>query len=151
MRIRRFALLLAVLTLVLMPRVGKSQGTQPEKKKSVVSLGQNYPNPFNPEARINFKVDEYPSCPGGATKLHRVTLKVFNILAQVVAVPQLTGGSGGVAGGQRLDGAMLPCGDYVAFWNGKYLDSSREVASGVYIWQIDVDGVRDTKRSTVAK
>ena len=150
MRIRRFALPMAVLALVLMPRVGKAQGTQPSQKKSVVSMGQNYPNPFNPESRIQFQVGGYPAC-AESGKQYRVTLKVFNILAQVVAVPQLTGGSGGVAGGQRLDGVMLPCGEYVAYWNGKYLDSSREVASGVYIWSIDVDGNRVTKRSTVAK
>ena len=148
MRIRRFALACAVLTLVLMPRVGKSQGTQPEKKKSVVSMGQNYPNPFNPESRIKFWVDS--ACTQGG-KQHRVNLKVYNILAQVVAVPQLEGSTGGVAGGQRLENAILPCGEYIAYWNGKYLNTSREVASGVYIWSIDVDGERVTRRSTVAK
>lgn len=150
MRIRRFALVLTVLTLVLMPRVGMAQGAPPAQKKSVVSMGQNYPNPFNPESRIRFTVGDYPSCSEGG-KQYRVNLKIYNILAQVVAVPQLEGASGGVAGGQRLENVMLPCGDYVAFWNGKYLGTSREVASGVYIWAIDVDGVRVTRRSTVAK
>jgi hypothetical protein len=77
---------------------------------------------------------------------------VFNILVQLVAVPQLEGGSGSVAGGQRLENAMLACGQYTAYWNGKYLGSSREVASGIYLWALDVDGKRIAAiRSTVAK
>jgi len=151
MRIRRFALLMAVLTLVLMPRVGKSQGTQPGKKKAVVSVSSVYPNPSNPESRAKFAVGDYPACVGDG-KQYRVTVKIFNILAQVIKVPQLVGGSGGVAGGgQRLEGVALPCGEYVAYWNGKVLDSSREAPSGVYIWSFDVDGVRQTQRATVAK
>ena len=150
MRFRWSALVLAVLALVLMPRVGKSQGTQPAPKKAA-SLGQNYPNPFNPESRIPFTVGDYPSCSEGG-KQYRVTLRVFNILAQLVAVPQLEGGSGSVAGGQRLENAMLACGQYTAYWNGKYLGSSREVASGIYLWALDVDGKRIAAiRSTVAK
>lgn len=147
----RFALPLAVLALVLMPRVGKSQGTQPVKQKSVVSAGKVYPNPSNPESRWTFQVGDYPACSEGG-KQYRVTVKILNILVQVVKVPQLEGGSGGVAGGgQRLEGAMLPCGEYTAYWNGKYLDTSREAASGVYIWSATVDGKTVTQRATVAK
>ncbi|MDA1081264.1 MAG: hypothetical protein O2973_06240 [Gemmatimonadetes bacterium] len=82
MRIRWSALAVIVLTLVLMPRVGQSQVTQPEQKKSVVSMGQNFPNPFNPESRIQFTVGGYPSCaaepvndfetPGGLSLLSSV-------------------------------------------------------------------------------
>ena len=147
---RRIALLMAVLALVLMPRVGKSQSTQPEKKKAVVSISSVYPNPSNPESRMTFAVGDYPACSGDG-KQYRVTVKILNILLQIVKVPQLTGGSAGVAGGQRLEGVMLPCGEYTAYWDGKYLDSAREAASGVYLWSIDVDGQRVTKRATVAK
>ncbi|MDA1081461.1 MAG: hypothetical protein O2973_07255 [Gemmatimonadetes bacterium] len=80
-----------------------------------------------------------------------MTLKIFNILTQVVAYPQLEGSSGGVAGGQKLDNVLLPCGQYVGYWNGKYHGTSREVASGVYYWQIAVDGQKVVTRSTVAK
>ena len=146
----RIALPLAVLALVLMPRVGKSQGTQPVKQKSVVSAGKVYPNPSNPESWCKFQVGDYPTCSDGG-KQHRVTVKIFNILAQVVKVPQLSGGSGSVAGGQRLENVLLPCGEYVAYWNGKYLDTSREAASGVYLWTAEVDGQRVTQRATVAK
>ncbi len=152
MRIRRSAQLLAVLTLVLMPRVGKAQSTQPDphQKKPVVSLGQNYPNPFNPESRIPFTLGDYPTCSDGG-KQYRVTLRIFNLLAQVVAYPLLEGSSGGVAGGQRLENVLLPCGQYTAYWNGKYLGTSKEAASGVYYWQIVADGQSQIRRSLVAK
>lgn len=152
MRIRRSAQLLAVLTLVLMPRVGKAQSAQPDpqQKKPVVSLGQNYPNPFNPESRIPFTLGDYPTCSDGG-KQYRVTLKIFNLLAQVVAYPLLEGSSGGVAGGQRLENVLLPCGQYTAYWNGKYLGTSKEAASGVYYWQIIADGQSQIRRSLVAK
>lgn len=152
MRIRRSAQLFAVLTLVLMPRVGKAQSAQPDpqQKKPVVSLGQNYPNPFNPESRIPFTLGDYPTCADGG-KQYRVTLKIFNLLAQVVAYPLLEGSSGGVAGGQRLENVLLPCGQYTAYWNGKYLGTSKEAASGVYYWQIIADGQSQIRRSLVAK
>jgi hypothetical protein len=151
MRIRRSALIFAVLTLGLMPRVGQAQSGQSSKKpKSVVALDQNYPNPFNPESRIKFTLGDYPSCTESG-KQFRVSLKVYNLLMQVVAVPQLEGSSGGVAGGQRLDNVMLPCGQYTAYWNGKYLGTSQEVASGVYYWQITADGEKQVRRSLVAK
>jgi hypothetical protein len=151
MRIRRSALAVVVLALVLMPRVGQSQGTQPAPSKPVAKLGQNYPNPFNPEARAPFTIGDYPTCPEGGRR-YRVTLRVYNILAQVVAIPQLEGSSGGVAGGQKLQNVLLPCGQYTAYWNGKYIGTSREVASGVYIWRIEVDGRAGPGiKSTVAK
>ncbi|MEA3247282.1 MAG: hypothetical protein U9Q74_14105 [Gemmatimonadota bacterium] len=141
-----------MLTLVLMPRVGKAQSAQPDpqQKKPVVSLGQNYPNPFNPESRIPFTLGDYPTCSDGG-KQYRVTLKIFNLLAQVVAYPLLEGSSGGVAGGQRLENVLLPCGQYTAYWNGKYLGTSKEAASGVYYWQIIADGQSQIRRSLVAK
>lgn len=153
MRIRRLALAGAVLILGLMPRDGQSQGSTPTQvQKQSGRLGQNYPNPFNPETWIPFDVGSDPANCGGDRKLYRVRLRILNVLAQQVSVPQLEGGSGGVAGGQLLDNALLPCGSYTAYWNGKYLNSSREAASGVYVFTLEVDGkVTAVKRSTVAK
>jgi hypothetical protein len=77
---------------------------------------------------------------------------VYNVLAQLVAVPRLQGGNGDVPGGQKLDGhVVLPCGEYTAWWNGNYLDTDREVASGVYIYRLEVDGRALTWKGTVAK
>jgi hypothetical protein len=143
----RWSALALVLTLVLMPRVGKSQGTQPQKPKSVVSMGQNYPNPFNPETRIPFAVGDPPTCTDSGRQ-HVVSLKVFNLLAQLVAVPVLQGGP---EAGQPLNGIKLSCGQYTAYWNGNYLDTSREVASGVYLYRLEVDGKVIVKKMFVAK
>lgn len=152
MRNRRLALVGLVLTLGLMPRVGQSQGTaSTEQKPQGGSLGKSYPNPFNPEQRTDFSVGSYPDCSADKAQ-HKVSLVILNVLAQRVAVPQLFGSSGGVAGGQYLEGALLPCGHYTAYWNGKYQGTSREAASGVYVWVLDVDGKRmGAQRVTAAK
>ncbi|MBM4195090.1 MAG: hypothetical protein FJ202_12035 [Gemmatimonadetes bacterium] len=152
MRKCRLALLVAMLILVLMPRDGQSQSGQSNARKSAGALSQNYPNPFNPETRSAFTVGQFEQgCPEGGRQ-YKVSLRVFNILAQQVAVPQLEGGSAGVAGGQRVENMSLPCGRYTVYWNGKYDGTQREVASGVYLWALEVDGVRvGVKRSTVAK
>jgi hypothetical protein len=113
-------------------------------------MDQNYPNPFNPESRIKFTLGDYPACSDGGHQ-YRVSLKIFNVLSQVVAYPQLEGSSGGVAGGQRLENVSLPCGQYTAYWNGKYGNTLREVASGVYYWRIVADGQPQVVRSLVAK
>lgn len=151
MRIRRSVIALAMLTLVLMPRVGMSQGKATGEKRKVATMSQNYPNPYNPDTHVDFFVGGYPECtdPG---KKYRVTMRIFNVLAQSVAVPELRGSSSGVAGGQKLQNVSLPCGKYTAFWDGKYAKSGREVASGVYIFAVDVDGKREFAiNSTVAK
>jgi hypothetical protein len=45
----------------------------------------------------------------------------------------------------------LKCGAYTAYWDGHYLDSSREVASGVYLYRIEVDGEVKVKKMIVSK
>jgi hypothetical protein len=151
MRIRRSAIALAMLTLVLMPRVGQSQGKATDGRRKVATMSQNYPNPYNPDTHVDFTVGGYPECTD-LSKRYRVTMRVFNILTQPVAVPELRGSSSGVAGGQKLQNVSLPCGRYTAFWDGKYAKTGREVASGVYMFALDVDGQRDAViKSTVAK
>lgn len=110
-----------------------------------VSLGRNYPNPFNPETWIPFQVPE-----ALFTVDHRpvVSLRIYNVLAQLVAIPILQGS------GQTLDKVTLEwngTGDYVAYWDGKYMGTNREAASGVYVYQLEVDGVRRTERMTIIK
>ena len=146
----RWLALVAVLTLVLMPRFGQAQSATTPQKAPSVTLGQNYPNPFNPETRGAFEVTGAPSCPEGG-KQHRVTLRIYNILMQVVAVPQLQGGTGSVAGGQLLENVLLPCGQYTWYWNGFYRLTGQEAASGVYILIADVDGRKTSMKMTVHK
>ena len=142
MRFRWSAIAIGVLALGFMPRQGMAQGSQqPGQKQSAGQLGQNYPNPFNPETRIPFTIGDAPSCQDGG-KQYRVTLRVYNLLAQLAAVPVIQGGSGNVAGGQPLENILLTCGQYTAYWDGKYLNTQQEVASGIYMYALEVDGKR---------
>jgi hypothetical protein len=146
----RWSALALVLTLVLMPRVGSAQSSGTTQKAPGRTLKQNYPNPFNPETRGPFEILGEPACPEGG-KLHRVTLKIYNILMQEVAVPVLQGGTGSVAGGQPLDRVSLPCGQYTWYWNGNYRRTGQEAASGVYILVVDVDGHKESLKMSVKK
>ncbi len=110
-------------------------------------LGQNYPNPFNPSTTIPFVIGDYPVCTDAARQ-YRVTLRVYNVLAQLVAIPILQGEP---APGQSVQNLLLACGRYTAYWNGNYLTTSREVASGIYLYQIQVDGRATVKKMLVMK
>ena len=150
MKLRWGALLLVLALSALMPQVLTAQGTQGTgRERRSEPLKQNYPNPFNPETRIPFTIgDEQCSDPG---RQYKVSLRIYNILSQLVAIPILQGGTGGVAGGRPLVDVMLTCGEYVAYWDGKYKDSGREVASGVYLYQLQIDRQSFVKRMLVTK
>lgn len=147
----RWSALLAVLTLILMPRVGFAQAAATTAQKSpVAKLEQNYPNPFNPETRIPFSVGGYPTCTDPSHQ-YKVTLRIYNVLMQLVAIPVIQGGAGNVAGGQPLQNVLVPCGQYVAYWNGNYLNTRKEAASGVYLYALEVDGQRLVNKMIVMK
>ena len=96
-----------------------AQGQQSSRENRTGSeLRQNYPNPFNPETRIAFSVGGYPNCID-PSRQYRVSLRIFNLLAQQVAVPVLQGAAAGVSGGQSLENVFLTCGEYTAYWDGK--------------------------------
>lgn len=114
-----------------MPRASQAQANK--GKKPSVTLGQNYPNPFNPETRIDFTVGDVPTCADNG-KQYRVSLKIYNLVSQMVAIPVLQGS------GSQLNSMLIPCGKYTAYWDGKVLNSGREAASGVYYYRIEVDG-----------
>ncbi|MBI3365903.1 MAG: T9SS type A sorting domain-containing protein, partial [Ignavibacteriae bacterium] len=93
-----------------------------EELPSKLELLQNYPNPFNPVTTIEFTLPE-PS---------RVTLKVFNILGQEVAV--------------LLDDAIMDDGRQLVDF-----DASR-LSSGVYFYQLYAEGVSgNSKPNSLAK
>ena len=146
----RWAALLFVLALgAMMPRNAAAQATPPPSRERSpgFDLKQNYPNPFNPTTTIPFTIGDFPECTDGAT--HRVSLRIYNVLAQLVAIPILQGGD--VAAGQELLNLPLRCGSYTAFWDGKYRNSSQDVASGVYLYRLDVDGKSVFRKMFVAK
>ena len=146
----RWAALALVLALsAFAPRLAAGQGTQPGGDQSQVAvLGQNYPNPFNPTTTIPFMVGDAPSC-GDRSRLYRVSLRIYNVLAQLVAVPVLQGTTNNA--GQPVTNVTLSCGQYTAYWDGTYLSSSREVASGVYLYRLEVDGTIKVKKMIVMK
>jgi len=139
--------LLLVAGLVLgTPQAGQAQAPA---RTGQVELLQNYPNPFNPATTIPFRLSEAMFANG-----HRpvVTMRIYNVLAQLVAIPSLQ------ASGEPLDGVSLECRDvrdgycdFSAYWDGKYMGTDREAASGVYVYQLVVDGRRISRRMVVMK
>ncbi|HEY3220310.1 MAG TPA: hypothetical protein VGJ80_06235, partial [Gemmatimonadales bacterium] len=113
----------------------------------LVELKQNYPNPFNPATTIPFTLNGDLFANGHRP---RVSLKIYNVLAQLVAVPILQGT------GEALADLELTCSTagssacaFNAYWDGKVLNTDAEAASGVYIYQLIVDGRRFTKKMII--
>ena len=138
----------AVLRLGLWAAVGAGeawgQGTGPPP---TVQLKQNYPNPFNPATTIPFTLSADLFANG-----HRpvVSLKIYNALAQLVATPILQGS------GEPLDNLQLACSSptecaFSAYWDGNVRGTGQQAASGVYIYQLVVDGRRFTKKMIIMK
>ena len=145
----RWASLWLVLALsAIMPHALSAQGTETPGRGSRGVLKQNYPNPFNPETRIPFTIGDEPCT--NPSRQYRVTLRIYNILSQPIAVPVLQGGTGGVAG-KPLDGVMLTCGEYTAYWDGKVRNTTREAASGVYLYRLQVDNSSVSRKMIVVK
>ena len=145
----RWAALVSVLTLGVMmtPRHVAGQGTQGGGRTPAAVLGQNYPNPFNPTTTIPFGVGDEPC--SDHSRVYKVTLRIYNVLAQLVAIPIMQGTSG--SAGQRVEGVALTCGQYTAYWDGNYMQSGREVASGVYLYRLEVDGKIWVRKMIVMK
>jgi hypothetical protein len=102
----------------------------PEEPTSVptcFALHQNYPNPFNPSTKIPFTVH------GSQFKVHRpvhTSLVVYNILGQRVRT--------------LVDEERLP-GTHRVIWDGRD-DKGRDVASGIYLYQLTAEDQTLTRR-----
>ena len=103
-----------------------------------VELKENYPNPFFPATTIPFTISQQ-LCARGHQPV--VSLKIYNVLVQMVAIPVLVNGPA-----ERLDSLRLRCGEFRAYWDGKYADGRREATSGIYYYQLSVDGERYTRK-----
>jgi len=112
---------------------------------SPVRLDQNYPNPFNPETTIPFTLSQEL----WEVEKPVVSLRIYNVLAQLVAVPMLQGT------GERFENIELEwngTGRFEAYWDGKILDTGREAPSGVYVYQLILNGrAAASKKMTVIK
>ena len=106
-------------------------------------LLENHPNPFFPSTTIPFEIH-----PEVCARGHQpaVTIRIYNVLVQVVAIPVL---QDSVA--SRLDNVKLRCGSHQAVWDGKFLDGQRDAPDGVYYYQLLVDGERISTRKMIVR
>src|SRR5712692_5472676 len=113
----------------------------------LVELKQNYPNPFNPATTIPFTLNGDLFANGHRP---RVSLKIYNVLAQLVAVPILQGT------GEVLDNVQLSCASadgcsFSAYWDGNIRTTGQQAASGIYLYQLVIDGQRFTRKMIIMK
>jgi hypothetical protein len=111
---------------------------------------------MNPETTIPFTVGDVDANCVGDSRQYVVTLRIINVLAQDVAVPVIAAASTSTASvsasGQPIRNLRLSCGAYNGYWDGKYQGTRREVASGVYIYQLFIDKqLLVSKKMTVIK
>jgi hypothetical protein len=85
----------------------------------------NFPNPFNPETVIKFNLPQASP----------VTLKVYNILGQVV---------------NTLVDEPLDAGSHSVRWDGKNAQG-RDVASGVYFYRVTAGGFESIEKMTLLR
>src|SRR6266571_7999453 len=90
----------AVLGLGLWAAAAAVSGAWGQTPPPVVELKQNYPNPFNPATTIPFILSGDLFANGHRPKVSRT---IYNVLAQVVAVPILQGT------GEELTNRELTC------------------------------------------
>lgn len=122
---------------------GQSTDQRAERSHRRGVLAQNEPNPFSSQTTIPFSVGEADCALG--TQQHVVTLRIYNILSQIVAVATLVDStssdqSTAAAPPRTLSNLSLACGSYVARWDGKHAPDNRDAAPGVYMYQLLVDG-----------
>jgi hypothetical protein len=117
--------------LVLAPAQIHAQNSQQGAR---VELGRNYPNPFNPETTIPFTLSQ-DFFAGGKEPV--VSLRIYNVLAQLTAVPILQGSGAPM---ENLQLAWNGTGQYSAYWDGTVLNTGRPASSGVYVYQLVVNG-----------
>ena len=147
---------LGLLVCVLFASTASSQATdrRAEGAHRRGLLGQNQPNPFSRFTTIPFTVGD-ASCASG-TEPHSVTLRVYNILSQVVAIAVLADSTNAdqsmpTSSARALSNLELPCGSYVARWDGKFTKDDRDAAPGVYMYQLMVDGHPSGMRKMLLK
>jgi len=89
------------------------------------ALAQNYPNPFNPETLIQYDLP--------VSGL--VRLVVYDILGREVIT---------------LQQGYMPAGHHQVIWNGRNAQG-KQVVSGLYFYQLNVNGFRNTKKMILTR
>lgn len=89
------------------------------------SLSQNYPNPFNPDTKIDFSIP----------RNSKVRLCIYNVMGQRIKT--------------LMDETKTP-GYYDVIWDGRN-QKGEEVASGTYIYKLEADDFKQTKKMILLK
>jgi hypothetical protein len=95
------------------------------QRPSEFELYQNYPNPFNPGTKIEFALK----------KTGHVTLHIYNVLGEKV---------------KTLLDQDQPAGFYQINWDGEN-DNGKPVASGIYLYKLEVNGFSEAKKMLLLK
>ncbi len=125
-RLLRSVVVAILLGVVIRPAVAQRSSDRP-----VISLEEPRPNPVLPAALVPFAIDA-EVCRKG--HVPRVSVKVYNVLANPVAALRLRGRRT-----EPLDNAPLRCGTYVAVWDGTIDGGTRVAPPGIYYLQLAVD------------
>ncbi len=88
-------------------------------------MSQNYPNPFNPTTAIEYEIKNSGS----------VNLEIYNSIGQKI---------------KTLVSKQQNAGVYKIQWDGKDA-KNKKVASGVYFYQIKIEGISQTKKMLLVK
>jgi flagellar hook assembly protein FlgD len=99
--------------------------TGTRERPSEFDLSQNYPNPFNPSTKIEFTL----------SKSGFVTLQIYDILGRKV---------------RTLVSEHLSSGYKSVIWDGKN-DDGKDIASGVYFYQLRVGDFSEPKKMVLLK
>ncbi len=144
---RHMSVLFVLLSIVgLALPVSAQQAGSTGKQDSGFILEQNYPNPFNPETKIPFVLGDELFTDG---KPVVVSVRIYNALLQFITAPTALNHPGG-EGVPVLDLEYPYPGRFEAYWDGRNQEG-RQVASGVYIVQLTVNGRTQVRKMFVIK
>jgi hypothetical protein len=92
---------------------------------------------------------------GDRSRTYVVTMRIYNVLAQHVGIPTLAAvspaGHPVPGSGRLLTRVALPCGQYIAVWNGRHVITGLRMAPGVYVYDLVIDGQRITRKVTLGR
>jgi hypothetical protein len=128
-------ILLLALGFLATPVFAQNTGAGASGARDGVGLS-NYPNPFNPETRITFCLEDELF---QGDRPVRVTIQIYNVLLQQVAVPVALYYEGGPNRPMTALEYTSP-GCFEAYWDGRDMRNGQEVPSAVYHMRLVVEG-----------
>lgn len=145
---RSVLLILLLLAGSLSPPTATAQGSPTAAQSAGANRGfaleQNYPNPVNPETWIPFSLNPVLF---EQDEEVLVTIRIYNILSQLVAIPEAMDHPRG-RGTRVINLEYDVPGRKVAYWDGKDT-AGRPVPSGVYYIQMVVGDEPQTRKLIV--